>query len=435
MTFSASGQYLVTGGAAETVRVWRVQDGAQIASMKISNVLCLAVSKDGKWTAAGTLQGAIVWRRGKIFRQIVSEAIHAVDFSPDSTQVVVASSNGTVTVWALEATLKQVQKLYRSGQVGAAKYSPHGDRIATATRRSVRIYDSRNGRFLIDIKVNVTPRYNTGLVWFNNYLFVVSRNTIKKFDASTGSAVLEWPVPRSDMSSCIALSQRGEFIAYSADRTVTFWDTSTHTQLGLIQYPQYIYWIALSADNRFLAIGGEGGKIGIKSLSCIAVGALSLRITVYMKSFLTSSSDLYLTFQAPDIQMDDDVLDSWKRDRLTNVDTLLSARINESRNANQHLAARALIRVHLQQWHAALADAEKVICFSSLMSTHADKAHIKSIKIQPSVMGYIAKSVSVVCKGNKNKGYRICDIALQRFHSSHISFLLLVKACIVQGLT
>jgi WD40 repeat protein len=64
--------------------------------------------------------------------------------------------------------------------------------------------------------------------------------------------------------SCIALPKHGEFIAYSTKRTVTFWDTSTHTQLGLIQHPQDIRSIALSPDDRFLAIGGEGGKITIR---------------------------------------------------------------------------------------------------------------------------------------------------------------------------
>jgi hypothetical protein len=44
--------------------------------------------------------------------------------------------------------------------------------------------------------------------------------------------------------------------------------------------------------------------------------------------------------------------------------------------------------------------------------------------------GYIAKSVALVCNGEKHKAYRTCDIAFQRYHSTHISFLLLIKVCI-----
>ena len=55
--------------------------------------------------------------------------------------------------------------------------------------------------------------------------------------------------------------------------------------------------------------------------------------------------------------------------------------------------------------------------------------HTKSIRIQPSIIGYIAKSVALVGKGEKYDGYRACDIAFERFHSTHVSFLLLIKVC------
>ena len=56
--------------------------------------------------------------------------------------------------------------------------------------------------------------------------------------------------------------------------------------------------------------------------------------------------------------------------------------------------------------------------------------YTKAIEIQPSVIGYIAKGVALVGKGDRHGGYRTCDIAFERFHSSHVSFLLLAKVCI-----
>ena len=56
--------------------------------------------------------------------------------------------------------------------------------------------------------------------------------------------------------------------------------------------------------------------------------------------------------------------------------------------------------------------------------------YIKSMKFEPSVIGYIAKSVALVGKGEKHKAYRACDIAFERFHSTHVTFLLLIKVCI-----
>lgn len=55
--------------------------------------------------------------------------------------------------------------------------------------------------------------------------------------------------------------------------------------------------------------------------------------------------------------------------------------------------------------------------------------YAKSIEIKPTVAGYIAKSIALVGKGQKYDGYRACDIAFERFHSTHVTFILLIKVC------
>ena len=279
LAFAANGEHLLASGD-KVARVWRVEDGKPMATLDAEGVLCLAVSKDGRWIAVGTLFGELSMWDAKTYKKDFSHGdypghrVSGVDFSPDSTRLVSASYNGTASVWDT-ATRKQVQTLEHDRWVSAARYSPQGDRIATATHNSVRVWDSHNGRLLVDIKVEVIPRYNAGLLWFNNHLFVVSDSTIKEFDAFTGSAVSEWPVPEINYFNCIALAKHEEFIAYSTNRTVTFWDTATHTQLVLIQHSQDIGSIAFSPDDRFIAIGGKDGEITINSLSRITVSILS----------------------------------------------------------------------------------------------------------------------------------------------------------------
>jgi len=82
----------------------------------------------------------------------------------------------------------------------------------------------------------------------------------------------------------LAIPKHGGFIAYSAKRTITFLDTLTPTQLGLIQHPRAIGSIAISPDDRFLAIGGNIGKITIESLSSVAVGSVYYLITAYLNN-------------------------------------------------------------------------------------------------------------------------------------------------------
>ena len=247
-----------------------------MATMEARRACSVAVSKDGRWIAAGTLKGdTIVWDAktfGMVFSCKQHGDIFGVDFSPDSTRLVTASRNRTATVWDVAAR-KKVLSLDHKGNVLAAKYSPQGDRIATATfSGSVRVWDSDDGRFLVDIPVEVTPWYNTGLFWSDNHhLFAVSHSTIKEFEASTGSAVSEWPVPETNGILCIILPRYGELIAYATHDAVTFWVVSTHSQIGHIQHPQNIFLIVSSPDDRFLAIIGRNGKITVRSLSHIIV--------------------------------------------------------------------------------------------------------------------------------------------------------------------
>ena len=150
--------------------------------------------------------------------------------------------------------------------VTATKYSGQGDRLATGTGEFVRVWDN-DGHLLVTIKGGVTPWNNTGLLWSNNYLFALCDDKIKQFEASSiQSAVSEWPVPDLGSYSCIVLPKHKEFIAYSTLRTITYWDTTTRTQCGLIEHTQDIRSIAISPNDQFLAIGGKEGNIIIRKL-------------------------------------------------------------------------------------------------------------------------------------------------------------------------
>ena len=260
--------------------MWRVQDGQRVATIKAWHVFCLAASKNGKWIAGGTFLGEVFLWDAETYETVSkhkeedSDGISAVDFSPDSTWLVSGSWNCTATIWDV-ARGKNTRTLKHKDGVRAAKFSSDGDRIATGTYRSTQVWDSQDGQLLVDIPVTVSSGYDNGLRWFNNHIFVISGTTIKQLDASTGSTVSEWPVPNSNYYSCIAIPRDGKFIAYSTSRSVTFWDTSTHWQIGLVEHTEDINSITLSPGDRSLAIGGEHGAIMIQTLSLPTVSIAS----------------------------------------------------------------------------------------------------------------------------------------------------------------
>ncbi|KAN0097093.1 hypothetical protein V8E55_001539 [Tylopilus felleus] len=199
--------------------------------------------------------------------------------------------------------------------------------------------------------------------------------------------VSEWPVHNSDVRSCIVIPRHGNFVAYSTSRFVTFWNTSTHLQIGLVEHTGNTCSIALSPNNRSLAIGGCYGTIVTESLSEIF--------------------ELY-------IQIDNAALDAWKNDRLEDAEALLTATIHQHQHPAYHsLAARALVRARLQHWDDALIDAQM------------------AIDAQPSIIACIAKSLAHVGKGEKDKAYLACDITVEHSHLSPVPFPLIIKAIIM----
>ena len=103
VAFTANGEYIVSGDD-KGVRVWRVEDSTQIATLEVKNVVCLAVSQDGRWIAAGTHLGEVFVWDAKTYKKVFSywgdgqNIINSVDFSPNSTQLNSASGY-TATIW------------------------------------------------------------------------------------------------------------------------------------------------------------------------------------------------------------------------------------------------------------------------------------------------------------------------------------------------
>jgi WD40 repeat protein len=275
LAWAANGEYLVSGDD-RCVRMWRV--GGEIAVMPAAkdDFNCLAVSNDGKWIAGGTWGRVFLWD-AKTFKRVFDHwgtyGFQGVDFSPDSTALLVASYH-TATVHDIASPARvRLSLLNHENRLRAAKYSRTGDRIATATEDSVRVWDSSNGHLLVQVKEGVTPEYNKGLFWVDqNRFFVASRLGMKllRVDASICSKISEWHVPGAGIqNSCIALPRHGEFVACSANKSITFWDTSRSAQPGLIEHGESTYSIALSPDGESVAMGGCDGRMIIKGLSRI----------------------------------------------------------------------------------------------------------------------------------------------------------------------
>ncbi|KAF8552779.1 hypothetical protein OG21DRAFT_1511030 [Imleria badia] len=105
----------------------------------------------------------------------------------------------------------------------------------------------------------------------------------------------------------------------------------------------------------------------------------------------------------------------WMRESSVSPDTLISYPdpSTSSRDMHHVLAHNALVNVHSENWSSADEDAKK------------------SIVTQPSPMGYIAKALAQIGKGEHKEGIRIFDLAFANCNPKESNLLLLIKTIVL----
>ena len=243
--------------------------------MKHLRAIC--VSRNHKWIVCGSFDGASVWD-GEMDEKLVTveggNKALAVDVSPDSTRFATGTDKSEVSIWSITAGERLVGPLQHDNNVNGTKFSPSGEKIATACYRgSIRIFDSRNGDKLVTIDTQ-TPNIGaiTPLAWSSDgqRVFATSNDDkIRSFDLSTGDsqlAALQMP----SLVHSLALAPNCKFIATFASQSISFLDASTLAQTGpVVEDNGQIESIAISQDSSYVATGRGDGRIAIRNLSQI----------------------------------------------------------------------------------------------------------------------------------------------------------------------
>ena len=280
VAFNPDGKH-VFGGTNDGIRRWRIANGQEVGKQTGKYVNAIAVSRDRKWVVFGTWEGASVWDaelREKVVAVEDTADVRAVDVAPDCSRFATGTLSGKASVWSTRTGERLVGPPEHGGCVTGIRFSPDGGRIATACPgdSTIRIFDSHNGDQVVSIENPMPGGFpTTPIVWSadSQRLFVISTDhKLKSFVSSTGSQLAEWQVHENDSPGqgddmSIALSPNNKFISSSAGRYVSFWDTSTEMQLGIVKETSEIQSIALSPDGSCLASGSyTSGTINIWDL-------------------------------------------------------------------------------------------------------------------------------------------------------------------------
>ena len=271
VAFLIDEKHVVSGGDEGKIRRWRVEDGMEVGTpMDAGSIVYnIAVSRDGEWIVNGTWQSVQVWsaKSGEKVNEFKGHSnwVRVVDVSPDSTKIATGSRDGTACVWSLSTDQRLLGPWKHDNYVIAVKFSPDGRFVATATRSSISIYDSQSSNLVVNVPIEVSLSPNHSLTWSNRkHLFAVSSGKIICLDVPTSARLFQWSI-HGDEYSHIALASDGAFIAASSGSSVSFWDATTHEQIGsVVEHTARAGCMAISANHN-IVIGG-GNKITLGSL-------------------------------------------------------------------------------------------------------------------------------------------------------------------------
>ena len=278
VAFSPNGETLASGAEDTTVKLWRVENGENIATFVRNgiSVESVAFSPDGKMIAAGTSGNLVnLWdiEKGENLARFKGHAsrVFSVAFSPDGKTVASGAEDYTIKLWDVETKQNIATLTGHKDKVFSVAFSPDGRILASGAQDdTVKLWHVETGQDLHTFKH--TQRVFS--VAFSPDGKVVAGGAwrgIKLWNIETGKDVSTLEARTTISSGSIAFSPDGTQLASaSVDRfggtsgTVTLWDVETgKEQTTLHGHTERIMSVAFSPDGNTLATASRDERVRI----------------------------------------------------------------------------------------------------------------------------------------------------------------------------
>ncbi|KAG2033399.1 WD40-repeat-containing domain protein [Suillus americanus] len=387
---------MVTSSEDKTLRLWDLKQGAVLKTMvgHRANVKALAVSRDGRLIASGDEDGELLAWHGDTGDSLVpnidahSGKIYSLDFSPDGSMLASGSWDDKTKLWNTTTWQLSGTPISCDADINCVRYSPSGELLAIATDHNIQVYNVGKRHCVAKFKGHASSStFNYSLAWTPDATRLLSAGTnndctIRVWDSSTWEQVGDPWTGHTNSINSIVINASGTLLASaSSDKFVRLWRLSDRP----MKHSSDVHCVAFSVDGGHILSGGGDLKIsewelpeGLSLILVINPAARNACIT----------GDLPTAIQ------------------------LFTQQIDADPNNFDSYANRSFIMARQFAWNDALQDATK------------------SVSIEPSLIGYIAKGLALCGNQQVHDAMAAFDLAFTFTNANPKTthFLFLIKA-------
>ncbi|MEO6391426.1 MAG: caspase family protein [Pyrinomonadaceae bacterium] len=272
LAFSADNRFLASGADDKTVKLWEVASGKNLRTLTghSARVSSVAFSGDGKIVASGSWDKTIkLWdtESGRALRTLSGheQFVESIVISNDGRTLVSGSVDFNIKIWDVATGSERRTFEAHNGGVKAVALDTSGTILATAGWNSkVKIWDLATGLVQRVLDGHASQIFGLDFSHDGKALAMSRYNgAIKLWNLAEGKT----PPPlykNSTVSSSAAYSGDSKYLASAGNLAVEVWDlTSREPELKFSRPVEWANSVALSADGRILAWGGDDKKIGL----------------------------------------------------------------------------------------------------------------------------------------------------------------------------
>ncbi len=271
VTFSPDSQYVLSGGNDQKIRLWDLQGnpiGEPFHGHEV-DVSSVAFSPNGRYIASGSRDKTVrLWDRqgnqiGKPF-QGHEDAVISVAFSPDGQHIISGSRDKTVRLWDLQGN--QIGKPFQGheDQVVCVAFSPDNQSIASSGRDgTVRLWDYQGTPIGQPLKGHDGAVISVAFSPNGQCIASGGKDRTVRLWDRTGNLIGQPLQGHKDTVVSVHFSPDNQFlISGSDDTTLRLWDVSNYSNGTPFYGHKYsINSVAFSSDGQCIVTGGGDGTV------------------------------------------------------------------------------------------------------------------------------------------------------------------------------